>query len=100
HRGGEGRRAGLRCGGWARGAGTGHGHPIEMIDRAPSRRPMMLSRLESADSSTAADRASPRNLTPPGPHVPLPVICSGPSVVVTESSVALFWLAPPVRVTR
>jgi hypothetical protein len=71
-----------------------------MIDRAPSRRPMMLSRLDRAASSTAAERASPRNLTPAGPQVPLPISCSGPSVVVSDSSVALFSLAPPVRVTR
>ena len=46
------RRAG--SGGGSFGASRVHGHPIEMTDRAPSRRPMMFSRLESAASSTAA----------------------------------------------
>ena len=32
--------------GRARGTGLAHSHPIEMIDRAPSRRPMMLSRFD------------------------------------------------------
>ena len=56
---------------------VGHSHPIEMIDLAPSRRPMMLSRFESAASSAAAARASPRNLTPPGPQVPSPTAAAG-----------------------
>ena len=90
------RRLGQRI---VRARSWGHGHPIEMIDRAPSRRPMMLSRFDSAASSTAAERASPRNLTPPGPQVPLPISCSGPSVVDSDSSVALFSPAPPVSVT-
>ena len=93
------RGAALAQPGRARGAEFGHAHPIEMIDSAPSRRPMMLRRFDSAASSAAAARASPRNLTPPGPQVPLPVSCSGPSVVVTDSSVALLLPLPPVSVT-
>src|SRR4029453_2703386 len=69
------------------GAGLVHSHHIKMIDWAPSRRPMMLRRFDSAASSAEAARASPRNLTPPGPQVPFPLSCSGPSRVVTESSV-------------
>ena len=52
-----------------------------MTDRAPSRRPMMFSRLASAASSPAPARASPRKRTPPGPKVPLPLSCSAPSWV-------------------